>query len=78
MADIKHVPDRMIVGSHGQSVLEPGYTEIGGVRIYPDRMVVGSHGQPEIRRGGAVLHPEAPGAPRGGLARRPGWASFGR
>jgi hypothetical protein len=38
----------MVVGPHGQPVLESGYTEISGIRFYPDRLVVGHHGQPMI------------------------------
>lgn len=54
MNDVKFVPDRMVVGPHGQPVLESGYTEIGGIRFYPERLVVGRYGQPEIRDGHAV------------------------
>jgi hypothetical protein len=49
--DMKFVPDRLVVGPHGQPVLESGYTEIAGVRFYPDRLVVGPHGQPVISKG---------------------------
>lgn len=43
MADIKHVPPRVVIGPHGPCVTE-GYTEIAGVRFYPERVVVGPHG----------------------------------
>lgn len=50
-AGFKSVPDRLVVGPHGGSVIESGYTEISGVRFYPDRLVIGQYGQPELRRG---------------------------
>lgn len=44
---MKIVPDRIVVGPYGHC-LEPGYTEINGVRFYPERLVVGPYGLPVI------------------------------
>jgi hypothetical protein len=55
MKDVKFVADRMVVGPHGQYVIESGYTEIAGVRFYPDRLVVGPYGQPTMARGSTEI-----------------------
>lgn len=51
MQNIKFVSDRVVVGRYGQPVVEPGYTEIAGVRLYRDQIVVGPHGQAMIKKG---------------------------
>ena len=49
------VADHMVVGPHGQPVLESGYREIrckdGALRIYRDRLVIGPGGLPRIEKG---------------------------
>lgn len=51
MQNIKFVSDRVVVGRYGQPVVEPGYTEIAGVRLYRDQIVVGPHGQAMVKKG---------------------------
>lgn len=55
MENCKFVPDRVVIGPYGQHVVEQGYTEIAGVRLYRDQLVVGPHGQPMIKPGRTEL-----------------------
>jgi hypothetical protein len=51
MQEMKFGPDRLVVGKDGLPVLEPGYSEIAGVRFYPERLVAGPYGQPVVEPG---------------------------
>jgi hypothetical protein len=61
MQEMKFVADRIVVGRDGLPVLEPGYSEIAGVRFYQDRLVAGPYGQPVVEPGRVeIVKPAAP------------------